>query len=81
MTSTPAVNDHSRPLAHSVTVPLTFKVHSGKHRGRILEIQSARCTVGTDPSCALRLLATDVASFHCIIYRNSEGTFVRASRR
>ena len=77
MTLTPAVDDQSHRPPRTTDGPLTFKVHSRQHRGRILQIRSPRCTIGSHPRCTLRLLANGVSPFHCVIFRDDTGIFIR----
>ena len=77
MVTATATVDHSSHLLGEAHGFLTFKVRSTEHCGRILRIRSPKCTIGSHPSCTLRLRAAGVCSFHCVILRGREGTFVR----
>ncbi|MBM4088191.1 MAG: hypothetical protein FJ276_01990 [Planctomycetes bacterium] len=56
---------------------LTLRVRGTEHHGRVLRIRSAKCTIGSDPRCTLRLRAQGVEPCHCLILRGADGTFVR----
>jgi hypothetical protein len=40
-------------------------------------LRSPKCTVGSDPTCTLRLQSDEIRPFHCLILRGTAGTFVR----
>ncbi len=56
---------------------LTLRVCGLEHDGRVVRIRAPKCTVGSDASCTLRVRGPGFRSFHCLILRGREGTFVR----
>lgn len=76
MVTMPAITEGSSLLG-TAAGDLTFKVRSAEHRGRLLRIRSQKCTIGSDPSCTLRLRSVGVSPFHCVVLRGRGGTFVR----
>ncbi len=73
----PASTPSPSPLLGQVDGVLTLKVRSSEYRGRVLRIRAPKCTIGSHPSCTLRLRAEGVRSVHCVILRGREGTFIR----
>lgn len=56
---------------------LRLRVIGTEHDGRILRIQSAKCTIGSAQGCTLRLKAPGVAGVHCLVLRGPGGLAVR----
>ncbi|MCU0959212.1 MAG: hypothetical protein MUF48_03840 [Pirellulaceae bacterium] len=56
---------------------LAMRVRGSEHDGRVLQIRSPKCVIGSDPGCTLRLDADGVRPVHCLVLRAAEGTFVR----
>ena len=71
---------HHRPMIPG-TDPrrrgLWLSVRGGQHDGRRIRLVGAKCTVGSAPSCSLRLEAPGVHPVHCLIIRGSRGTVIR----
>lgn len=57
--------------------PLSLRIRGGEHDGRLINIQSAKCTVGSAEGCTLRLRAAGVAPLHCWILRGRRGAVIR----
>lgn len=56
---------------------LMLRICGGSHRGRVVKIRSAKCTVGSAPGCTLRLRADGIAPLHSWILRGPRGAVVR----
>lgn len=56
---------------------LTMRLCGTELDGRVVRIRSAKCTIGADRSCTLRLRGPGVRPFHCVILRGPDGTIVR----
>lgn len=69
--------EDSAPLLGRDGGTLALKVCGGSHRGRVIQIRAAKCTVGSAAGCTLRLRATGVRPLHCWILRGPSGTVVR----
>ena len=72
-----APNDAPVSLLGPAPQHLAFRVCGNEHDGFVLRLRSPKCTVGSDPTCTLRLLSDEVQPFHCLILRGATGTFVR----
>lgn len=64
-------------LLGSPPAPLRMRVLGGEHDGRLIEIASPKCTIGSARGCTLRLRASGVRPLHCWILRGKGGTLVR----
>lgn len=69
--------DASCSLLGPVPQPLALRVCGSEHDGFVMRLRSPKCTVGSDPTCTLRLLGDEIRPFHCLILRGVAGTFVR----
>ena len=78
MVNASVIADHGSHLLGTTQGLLTLRVCSREHHGRILRIRSPKCTIGSHPSCTLRLRAEGVRPFHCVILRGSDGMFIRS---
>lgn len=67
--------------SNTVTGELVLRIHGSRRNGQIVRIRSAKCLVGSDPSCDLRLRSRYVAPLHCLILRGPGGTVVRSWSR
>ena len=56
---------------------LLLAVRGGQHGGRRIQLSGAKCTIGSAPSCSLRLEAPGIHPVHCLIIRGRQGTVVR----
>jgi hypothetical protein len=56
---------------------LTLRICGTAHDGRLVRLRGAKCTIGTDRQCTLRLKASGVSPLHCLIIRSAERTIVR----
>ncbi len=56
---------------------LALRICTEAHRGRILRLKAAKCSIGSAAQCTLRLRARGVAPMHCLILRGPGGTVVR----
>ena len=81
MVTTSAHGNGASCLLGNVNGPLTLKVRSGEHQGRLLRIRSPKCTIGSDPNCTLRLISAGVRPFHCMILRGQTGMVIRRLSR
>ena len=70
-------HEASCSLLGPVPPPLTLRVCGSEHDGFVLRLRSPKCTVGSDPTCTLRLQSDEIRPFHCLILRGAAGTFVR----
>jgi hypothetical protein len=68
---------HSLPLLGCAPGLLALRVCGGSHRGRVIQIRSPKCTIGSAAGCTLRLRAAGVRPLHCWILRGPTGTLVR----
>lgn len=57
---------------------LALRVVGTEHNGRILRIQSPKCTIGSAAGCTLRLRAPGVQDVHCLVLRGPGGLAVRS---
>ena len=48
---------------------LTLRVANGSLQGKIVRLQSAKCTIGSAPGCTLRLRGAGLYPVHCLIVR------------
>jgi len=51
----------------------TLIVHSGKHRGRKVQLPSTEVVIGRDPDCFIRLASTEVSRKHCSLLATPRG--------
>jgi hypothetical protein len=54
-----------------------MRVRGSEHDGRVLQIRSPKCVIGSDAGCTLRLDADGVRPVHCLVLHAAEGMFVR----
>ncbi|MEX2141535.1 MAG: FHA domain-containing protein [Pirellulales bacterium] len=59
------------------TSALTLRVCGTPQDGRLVRLNGAKCTIGSDSQCTLRLRAAGVIPFHCLIIRGPERTIVQ----
>ncbi len=59
------------------TAGLLLRVRGGEHDGRLICLQNRKCTIGSAPSCTLRLVSTDFHPCHCLIVRGRRGSVIR----
>src|SRR5262245_17251987 len=57
--------------------PMKLRVHGPGHDGRVIQILSAKCSVGSAAGCTLRLRRAGVPPLSCWILRGPQGTVVR----
>src|SRR5260370_1065106 len=71
--------DASRPSRQLLADPgqMTLCVRGPGHDGRLVQIRSPKCTIGSAAGCTLRLRARGVGALHCWILRGPAGTIVR----
>lgn len=65
------------PLLGSPTGDLALRIRGTSRSGQVIRLSSAKCTIGSDRNCTLRLRAPGVKAFHCLILRGSQQTVVR----
>lgn len=58
--------------------PLRWKVVGTARDGQLIEIFSARLTIGSGPECTLRLRSKGVGSLQCLIVREARGPVARS---
>ncbi|MFT5526554.1 MAG: chromosome segregation ATPase, partial [Pirellulaceae bacterium] len=58
------------------TNELVLRILTGRHQGKSVRIQSNSLTLGSDPSCQLRLRAPGVRQVHCKIQQGRQTTTV-----
>ena len=56
---------------------LVLRVQGGPRNGQVVRLKSAKCTIGSGPSCTLRLRAKCVDPVHCLVLRGPQRTIVR----
>jgi pSer/pThr/pTyr-binding forkhead associated (FHA) protein len=56
---------------------LALRINGTDRAGQILNLRGARVSIGSDPSCTLRLRAAHVLPRHCTIFQTSHGPVVR----
>lgn len=56
---------------------LVLRIRGTSRHGQIVRLQSEKCTLGSGPSCTLRLRARGVGPLHCLIVRGPSATVVR----
>jgi len=56
---------------------LVLRIRGTSRDGQILRLQSAKCTIGSDRRCTLRLNAPGIRPVHCLIVRGRQTTIVR----
>jgi len=56
---------------------LILRVCGSSRHGQIVRLKSAKCTIGSEPRCTLRLRSRAVGPLHCLILRGPGGTVVR----
>jgi len=56
---------------------LVLRLHGSSHHGQTVRLRSAKCTVGSDTSCTLKLAGPGIAPVHCLILRGPAGAIVR----
>lgn len=56
---------------------LAFRISGGDRDGQLIRVERAKCSIGSDPQCTLRLQAAGVEPVHCYILRGEAGTVVR----
>ncbi len=56
---------------------LTLRVCSGAQRGQLVRLTDAKCTIGSAPSCTLRLQGEQIAPWHCVVLRGQQRTIIR----
>lgn len=57
--------------------PLELRVVSTHLAGQSVQLNSAKCTIGSGSRCTLRLQARRVEPVHCLILRGENGTVIR----
>ncbi|MHC4176844.1 MAG: FHA domain-containing protein, partial [Planctomycetota bacterium] len=65
------------PVAETAGEHLVLRVCGTTRDGQVVQLKSAKCTIGSGPRCTLRLRARGVQPVHCLIVRGSAGTVVR----
>jgi hypothetical protein len=73
----PRCSGDGEPLLGLQSGTLALRIGNGSHRGRVIQIRSPKCTVGSAPGCTLRLRASGVRPLHCWILRGPAGTMIR----
>ena len=56
---------------------MTLRVSAPGQEGRVVQIRSAKCTIGSAAGCTLRIRARGVGALHCWILRGQSATIVR----
>jgi hypothetical protein len=56
---------------------LSLKVLGPGKPGRVVNIRSPKCTIGSGTGCTLRLRAAGIDSLHCWVLRGTAGTVIR----
>ena len=56
---------------------LVLRIQGSDYKGQTLRLKSAKCTIGSGPSCTLRLRGRNVEPLHCIILRGPKGAVIR----
>ena len=57
---------------------LLLQVRGGEHGGRRIQLTGKKWTIGSAPSCSLRLQAIGIHPVHCLILRGRKGTVIRS---
>lgn len=70
--------DSKHLTSPSLPRPLRLKVIGTARHGQMVEIFSARLTIGSAPQCTLRLRAAGVGPLQCLIIREPSGPVVRS---
>lgn len=63
--------------AHATDTELVLAVSGAGRSQQEVRLRSVRCSIGSGPSCTLRLKARDVSPLHCWVVRGSQRTIVR----
>jgi hypothetical protein len=56
---------------------LLLRVMGGEYEGRMVRLHSQKCTIGSSPSCTLRLMGRQFQPVHCLIVRGARGSVIR----
>lgn len=80
--SPPGVNrcvpsERAAPQTQQFGLPLAFRVRGPGCEGRIVQIRSAKCTIGSASGCTLRLHSARVPALACWIVRGADRIAVR----
>jgi hypothetical protein len=59
------------------TGDLVLRIRNSTHGGRVVRLKSAKCSIGSAPTCTLRIHAAGVSPMHCLIVRGTNSTVVR----
>ena len=73
MTSTELSSNRAIPQRESAVV---FRILSGDQHGRTVQIPSRHFTIGSSPSCMLRLCAPHVHPIHCAVFHGAHHTSI-----
>ena len=57
---------------------LVLRIRGSNYNGQVLRLKSAKCTIGSGPSCTLRLHGRGVNPLHCLILRGPNGVVIRS---
>lgn len=56
---------------------LTLRICNGAQRGQLVRLTAPKCTIGSAPSCTLRLRGEQIAPWHCVVLRGQQRTIIR----
>ncbi|MBN1854447.1 MAG: hypothetical protein JW829_17075 [Pirellulales bacterium] len=68
---------HVSQLLEPPQVPLTFRIRDERQHISVAHLTSAKCTIGSAPTCTLHLTGQDIRPVHCLILRGRRETVVR----
>lgn len=69
----------SKPSANidAAAGDLVLRIRGTNRDGQTVGLRSSKCTVGSSPTCTLRIVARGVRPVHCLILRGKSATVVR----
>lgn len=65
-------------LDTQAVAPFHMRLSGTSRDGELVQVSSAKCTIGSAPGTTLRLRAPGVLSLHCLILRGPRGVVARA---
>lgn len=65
------------PTTPATLAALRLRFRGGQHHGKVVRVNSSKCTIGSAENATLRLSCPGVHGIHCLVLRGETGTVVR----